>query len=224
MLVEEDTRSNSGIMVGTILAVILVLVILVCIVFYYRRRVHRLKDELAYVTYTADPRPPPDHRHFDNPVYAFQAVPLDGALNNAPGASNIKHIHNDLSCTKSNIQKAKLEYMEEEDTQSLKGACGVADGHGGKVKDFDFKPNIYQSIEDLKSYIDKKEPFYDEVKDKSDASNLSTGCCEDGKEPAGSTSADTDSDAYDHLEYNRPKTEMKPTYYRVDSTLTKKKP
>lgn len=42
------------------------------------------------------------------------------------------------------------------------------------LKDFDFKPNIYQSIEDLKCYADKKEPFYDEVKDKSDTSNAST--------------------------------------------------
>lgn len=35
--------------------------------------------------------------------------------------------------------------------------------------------------------------------------------------------ADAEADAYDHLEYNRPKTEAKPNYFRLDSTLSKKK-
>ncbi|KAL3197359.1 hypothetical protein MRX96_044932 [Rhipicephalus microplus] len=120
-----------------------------------------------------------------------------------PGAPNIKQIHNDLNCTKSNIEKAKLGYCDDDDqdSQSMKGACGGND-YESNCKDFDFKPNIYQSIEDLKSYVDKKEPFYDEVKDKGDI-NADGG--------------------YDHLEYNRPKTETKPNYFRLDSTLPKKK-
>lgn len=224
MYIEEEPKSSSGIIVGTVIAVFLVIVIIICIVFYYRRRVNRLKNELAYVTYTADPRPSPDRRHFDNPVYAFQAVQLDGALNNASGASNIKQIHNDLNCTKSNIEKAKLGYCDDDDqdSQSVKGACGVSNDYEEKLKDFDFKPNIYQSIEDLKCYGDKKEPFYDEVKDKSDASNASTARCSSSN-GSPSMNHDADSDAYDHLEYNRPKTEAKPNYYRLDSTLSKKK-
>lgn len=225
MYIEEEPKSNSGIVAGTIVAVLLVVVIVICIVFYYRRRVSHLKNELAYVTYTADVRPSPDRRHFDNPVYAFQAVQLDGALNNASGASNIKQIHNDLNCTKSNIEKAKLGYCEDDqDMQSLKGACGVSNDYeeNPTLKDFDFKPNIYQSIEDLKCYADKKEPFYDEVKDKSDTSNASTAISLTTTVPT-STMRDAEADAYDHLEYNRPKTEAKPNYFRLDSTLSKKK-
>ncbi|KAL3197360.1 hypothetical protein MRX96_044933 [Rhipicephalus microplus] len=83
MYFEEEPKSNSGIVVGTCVAVLLVVVIVICIVFYYKRRVNHLKNELAYVTYTADPRPPPGtftddccrhsptpmfiDRHFDNP-------------------------------------------------------------------------------------------------------------------------------------------------------------
>lgn len=222
MYFEEEPKSNSGIVVGTCVAVLLVVVIVICIVFYYKRRVNHLKNELAYVTYTADPRPPPDRRHFDNPVYAFQAVHLDGTLNNASGAPNIKQIHNDLNCTKSNIEKAKLGYCDDDDqdSQSMKGACGGND-YESNCKDFDFKPNIYQSIEDLKSYVDKKEPFYDEVKDKGDISNVTVPICTDTRQLAGRSSSDAD--GYDHLEYNRPKTETKPNYFRLDSTLPKKK-
>lgn len=209
MYFEEEPKSNSGIVVGTCVAVLLVVVIVICIVFYYRRRVSHLKNELAYVTYTADPRPLP-------------AVQLDGALNNASGASNIKQIHNDLNCTKSNIEKAKLGFCDDDqDSQSVKGACGGND-YESNCKDFDFKPNIYQSIEDLKAFADKKEPFYDEVKDKGDISNTTVPLCPDTRQIPGRSSG-SDVDGYDHLEYNRPKTETKPNYFRLDSTLPKKK-
>lgn len=59
-----------------------------------------------------------DRRHFDNPVYAYQGVPLNGAstsLNN----TGTKHIHNDLGM-KSNLAKAKLG-DEDSDTYTEKG-------------------------------------------------------------------------------------------------------
>lgn len=59
-----------------------------------------------------------DRRHFDNPVYAYQGVPLNGAstsLNN----TGTKHIHNDLGM-KNNLAKSKLG-DEDFDTYTEKG-------------------------------------------------------------------------------------------------------
>jgi hypothetical protein len=51
-------------------------------------------------------------------------------------------------------------------------ACGEASNvyaelEEKKLNDPNFNPNIYHSIEDLKRIVDKKEPFYDEIKRKS---------------------------------------------------------
>lgn len=201
---EDGGTSSAGVVGGVTLAIVLIIVI-VLLVLYYRRRLKRLKDELAYVTYAADPNPSPDRRHFDNPVYAYQGVPAagcSGPLNN----TGSKHIYNDLG-TKSNLAKAKIG-DDDADSYTEKGACG---GYGEEVglklkSDLDFNPNIYHSIEDIKPSLSKKEPFYDEVKDRN--CDAKAGACSDG-------------DMYDHLQYNRPTTDMKPQYHRMGDTLKK---
>lgn len=47
-----------------------------------------------------------DRRHFDNPVYAYQGVPV-GAAGTSLNNTGTKHIYNDLGI-KSNLAKAKL--------------------------------------------------------------------------------------------------------------------
>jgi hypothetical protein len=201
---EEDGATSAGVVGGVILAIIL-LIIIILVVIYYRRRLRRLKDELAYVTYTTDPNPSPDRRHFDNPVYAYPGVPA-GASGVSLNNTGTKHIYNDLGM-KSNLAKAKL---GDEDTETFieKGACGgYSEEKCLKSKaDLLYNPNIYHSIEDLKPSSSKKEPFYDEVKDRS--SN-------------GKTSGSNPTDVYDHLQYNRPTNDMKPQYHRMDDTLKK---
>lgn len=205
--IEDDGSSSAGVVAGVTLAIIL-LVAIILVVLYYKRRLKRLKDELAYVTYAADPLQSPDRRHFDNPVYAYQGVPPPGSsapLNN----TNTKHIYNDLG-TKSNLAKAKLGEEDDDDCMTEKGACGgFGDDSELKSKlDFEYNPNIYHSIEDLKPNLSKKEPFYDEVKDRNSDARMST-------------SSDGNGNVYDHLQYNRPSTEMKPQYHRMGDTLTK---
>ena len=122
----------------------------------------KLKHEL-YVTYSAS-EDGPDRTHFDNPVYS-QSIPT---------ANNVKNIHNNLNNQKSNIQKAKLAYVGED--FSGEGASGAAQTHNDyaevdeksqKLRESALNPNIYHSIEDLKQLVDKKEPFYDEIRRRS---------------------------------------------------------
>ncbi|XP_076332179.1 uncharacterized protein LOC143237141 [Tachypleus tridentatus] len=192
---EGRTETSSlGLVIGVTLVVVLVVIVLLIFV-YYRRKVKRLKSELAYVTYTADPGQMPDQHHFDNPVYA---------CNSSGGTKNnklVKQIKNDLT-TKSNIEKAKLEDKDDL-VMSEKGACGISfDNEPGKtkLKDLDYNPNIYHSIDDLKPETLKNSPFYEELKK--------------------NTSPDNDSE-YDHLQYDRPRSKQKTHYHSVNGTTSK---
>lgn len=203
---EDDSSTSAGVVGGIILAIIS-LIIIILLIIYYRRRLRRLKDELAYVTYAADPNPSPDRRHFDNPVYAYQGVPV-GAAGTSLNNTGTKHIYNDLGM-KSNLAKAKLG-DEDSETYTEKGACGGSSEEKclKSKADYLYNPNIYHSIEDFKPSSSKKEPFYDEVKDRS---------C-DGK-----ASDSSNTDVYDHLQYNRPANDIKPQYHRMEDTLKKGK-
>lgn len=205
---EDDAATSAGVVGGITLAIIS-LIIIIGVIIYYRRRLQRLKNELAYVTYAADPNPSPDRRHFDNPVYAYQGVPAAASgvsLNN----TGTKHIYNDLGM-KSNLAKAKLGDEDSEtytETYAEKGACG---GYGEEKclkskADSLYNPNIYHSIEDLKPSSSKKEPFYDEVKD---------------TRAQGKAAESSNTVEYDHLQYKRPTNDIKPQYHRMDETLKK---
>ena len=153
-IIPEESNSNGGLIVGICISIIF-LSIALALVFYYRKRLERMKHELAYVTYTTEIQP--DQRHFDNPVYC--------------STNNVKNIiQNNLSLTKNNIEKAKLGCST--DRMADFGACGESSNLYSEIdekpkRDYNYNPNIYNSIEDLKQFNDKKEPFYDELKRKS---------------------------------------------------------
>ncbi|KAG1679191.1 Protein draper [Nymphon striatum] len=140
-------------------------------------------------------------RHFDNPVYQVQGA---GCLNNA---TPIKQIKNDFgSISNKNAQRSKLgdDYLDDKDNLAERGgACGGSnefyDVPKGKEVEC-YNPNIYYDIEDLK--YDKNEHFYDEVKLK--------------------TVDDTPNETYDHLQHNRPSTDAKPHYHKMDGKLQAK--
>ncbi|GFS89595.1 hypothetical protein NPIL_315551 [Nephila pilipes] len=71
---------------------------------YYRRHLKRLKEELAYEKYAADPNQSLDRRHFDNPVYTYLGVPPPSTSLSNTGT---KHIYDDLGM-KRNLSKTKL--------------------------------------------------------------------------------------------------------------------
>ncbi|GFT02425.1 hypothetical protein NPIL_83421 [Nephila pilipes] len=101
---DDDNSSTSAGVVGGVTLAIVLLIALILVTLYYRRHLKRLKDELAYETYAADPNPSPDRRHFDNLVYAYKGVPPPSTSLNDTGT---KDIYNDLGM-KSNLNKAKL--------------------------------------------------------------------------------------------------------------------
>jgi hypothetical protein len=157
---ESESKSSSGGLIAGICVTCILLVIALFIVVYYRKRLEKLKHEMAYVSYTAEAGP--DQRHFDNPVYSSM-----------PSNNKVKNFHNNLNNTKSNIEKAKLGCSVDDNSNTELNACAEASNNvyaeleEKKLKDPNFNPNIYHSIEDLKRIVDKKEPFYDEIKRKS---------------------------------------------------------
>jgi hypothetical protein len=157
---ESESKSSSGGLIAGICVTCILLVIALFIVVYYRKRLEKLKHEMAYVSYTAEAGP--DQRHFDNPVYSSM-----------PSNNKVKNFPNNLNNTKSNIEKAKLGCSVDDNSNTELNACAEASNNvyaeleEKKLKDPNFNPNIYHSIEDLKRIVDKKEPFYDEIKRKS---------------------------------------------------------
>jgi hypothetical protein len=161
---ESKSSSNGGLIAGIVISVLL-LISALALVLYYKRRLLKLKHEL-FVTYTAGAEDAVDQRHFDNPIYS-QSV-------SAP--NNMKNIHNNLNNNRSNVVKAKLSYNTADNTCTVQtDMCGSdasniyaeVDEKTTKFKENNCNPNIYHSIEDLKRMVNKKEPFYDEVKRRS---------------------------------------------------------
>lgn len=201
--------NNAGLIVGVVSIILITIVIAVTI--YYKRRLMRLKRELAVVQYIADPAATDQH-HFDNPVYAYQSVSKsqpnlleNGNLNNGVTIKNNLSIKDDK-----NREWEKLGTFTFHDDACSLGAVG---GHydvpstlqrQARVKALEADAtnpnlNIYHSIESLK---DNRlvEHVYDEIKQRPPPP----------KDPDGE---------YDHLTYSRPVGEVKPHYYTMASQL-----
>lgn len=201
--------NNAGLIVGVISIILITMVIAITI--YYRRRLMRLKRELAVVQYIADPAATDQH-HFDNPVYAYQSVSKsqpnlleNGNLNNGVTIKNNLSLKDDK-----NREWEKLGTFTFHDDACSLGAVG---GHydvpstlqrQARVKALEADAtnpnlNIYHSIESLK---DNRlvEHVYDEIKQRPLPP----------KDPDGE---------YDHLTYSRPVGEVKPHYYTMASQL-----
>ncbi|GFU20644.1 protein draper [Nephila pilipes] len=98
--VRKMDDDNSYTSAGVVTLGVVLLIALILVTLYYRRRSKRLKDELAHEQMLI--------RHFDNPVYAYQGVPPPSTSLNNTGT---KHIYNDLGM-KSNLNKAKFWEMK----------------------------------------------------------------------------------------------------------------
>lgn len=205
----HSTASVGGITAGIIIAII-VIVALVGVVIYLLRRNHRLKQDQLYVQYMANGGISTEWNHVGNPIYSYNSTSSSGGtstLNNTNVGPGIKHIRNDIANAK-NAEKAKvLEVDEGVDSQTeASGACGPSlyAVPNAKCRDADnHNPNLYNSIDDAK--VSNKGHFYYEVPERN-----------------ADTETDIDSEAYDHLQHNRPGSEMKPHYHRVNSTLSAK--
>lgn len=206
--IEKPSDDSSSVVawmvVGIIIALLLIILAFGAIIYLHRRN-RRLKQELAYVTYTADPRGSSDQTHFDNPVYTYQSVAMNTNLNNSLANGAVKQIHNNIAvanrpgASAKNIEKAKLAELEDDPVDD--GAVGGMSSAKLNFHEEAYNPNLYSSIEDLK-VADKavSNHLYDEVKTKNADKVLDPN------------------EGYDHLEYNRPSSERKPHYHRMDST------
>ncbi|RWS16129.1 multiple epidermal growth factor-like domains protein 10 [Dinothrombium tinctorium] len=193
----EDNRSGSNVVLIAIICSLCLLILLVSVllILKYKQRLHQLKHELAYVTYIAEK--PKDR--YDNPVYDCQQEPnIKQSVASVDSIScGMKNIKNDLGSSdpwKNNIQKAKLNTAEDDNF----GACGGRSNQldENATKDPNLNHNVYHNIDDLKSYS-YKEPLYDEIKLK--------GVDEEENEN------------YDHLQYDRPRTTIRPNYDYIDN-------
>ncbi|ODM97195.1 hypothetical protein Ocin01_09486, partial [Orchesella cincta] len=74
--------SSAGKIVLAVIGLLLFVLIVICIVFYYRRRINKLKQDV-HVHYKANPGGiGSDHHHFDNPVYSYQGSSSTHEQNN----------------------------------------------------------------------------------------------------------------------------------------------
>ena len=121
----------------------------------------------------------PDKRHFDNPMYAQSTL---GITNNTKTIHN--ELNNELTTTGTvNKFKSNVEVEKSKTCGQQQDCCGaIASGSNEETanvyaevedrpqrsRDDNYNPNIYHSIEDLKSLGHKKEPFYEEVKRRCD--------------------------------------------------------
>lgn len=206
-----STNSVGGIIAGIIVAII-VIVALIGVVVYLLRRNHRLKQDQLYVQYMANGGVSSDWNHVGNPIYSYNTINSTGTstLNNTNVGPGIKQIRNDIANVK-NAEKVKaLDAGDELDNQTdASGACGTSlyAVPTAKCRDADnYNPNLYNSIDDAK--VSNKGHFYYEVPERSTSTDTET---------------DIDSEAYDHLQHNRPGSEMKPHYHRVNSSTLSSK-
>ncbi|CAG0884768.1 unnamed protein product [Darwinula stevensoni] len=218
----EIQGSSSGGLIAGIVVTLLVILVVAGLMFYYRRRLYHLKTELQQVYFHN--APPPDQRHFDNPVYEYQATSKpDVKLNNV-------RVHNNLNNPPSmkeniNLEWSKLgippgegaslddDHYNSDEDNAEKGACGGADG---EVFEYDYpkgslrakmreadrtNPNVYSSIEELKGEAKNSEHLYEDIK----------------VQKREADSGIEDGPAYDHLNHSRPSNEMLDNYQRMPS-------
>lgn len=137
-LIEDEAESKSSKTAVTVICLLAVLILAFCafIILKYKSKVHKLKNELNYVTYAVSGveggsvAQVPDR--FENPIYTYQSD------------TKIMGLNNDYC--KSNSEKSKLGF-------EAGGACGGASTSGNLTL------NVYNSIDDFKT-----EPIYDEIK------------------------------------------------------------
>lgn len=259
-----ETSSTGGAVATAVVLFLLLCIAALCIVLYYRRVVKRLKRELATVVYSPESSDYNDTNHFDNPVYEF-SPPVETP-------KNVKLLNNDLTGglfvtlpKNSNWEKQKLS-EDFDDFAEASVAGSSSDSHLQKKireadstvddylvmkKDLDYRPNIYESIDDIKSH--NKDPFYCKLNHKpnssvdvtespwaaaTSATSPDTGRSleqnadllhlrmpppdfvgERGTKAmsSGSSSGNESAPEYDHLDRNRPKTEVHPHYYKMAS-------
>lgn len=192
------TTPNEGLGYGGVVAgisIALILVsIIVLVILYYKRRVENLKTEIAHVQYIADP---PERNNFDNPVYTYQGG----------GKRDNEHLLNNTNCMIRNnlnrpsntlLERARLAQMGAASCSSTVAYNVEDELRSLKNKDADAtNPNIYHSLDKLDDHV------YDEIKQK-DMKDIEL--------------------EYDHLDYTRPVSTIKPHYQKMPSPFGSKDP
>jgi len=188
----SSPSSSIGIWVGTCLSLLLVIAFFMILLLKYKKKLHQVKEELNYVTYTAgSDRGSSVGGNMENAIYAT-VNPSDASI---PNNSVRNFVVNDLKSNNdsflstasasasvlnrsvvsttshpeknSNVERAALLKKEAALSDEVQGATGGTDAgynslSGGKP----INPNLYQTIQgkDAKG-IESKEPIYEEVRE-----------------------------------------------------------
>uniref|UniRef100_A0AAR5PB67 EGF-like domain-containing protein n=2 Tax=Dendroctonus ponderosae TaxID=77166 RepID=A0AAR5PB67_DENPD len=191
-LLKEKEPGNTGVIVAVIMVSAVFVAVVLLLIFYYKRRVTNLKTEIAHVQYIADPSGfSPDRNHFDNPVYTYQA-PIKRSnevlLNN--GNRIINNLHKPGNA---NLDRAKI---------SMAACCSTDDeeyvpkgAYGTNLEELRMLKNRDADATNPNIYH-SVDHVYDEIKQK-DIKDMEL--------------------EYDHLDYTRPVSTLKPHYQRMSS-------
>lgn len=215
---------------------IILITIVIAVIIYYKRRLLRLKRELAVVQYIADPstterpRPPEnretaklrssstklsqksDQHHFDNPVYAYQCVSKSqpNLLENG-NLNNGVTIKNNLSLKDDkNREWEKLGTFTFHDDACSLGAVG---GH------YDVPSTLQRQARVKAREADATNPnlnIYHSIESLKDNRLVEHVYDEIKQRPPPPKDPECE---YDHLTYSRPLGEVKPHYYTMASQL-----
>lgn len=96
-------ESNTGMIVGLTILLVIIVAIVAGILLHYKRRVQNLKTEIAHVKYISDEKQN-GPTNFDNPVYQMQTHPNDSTrlinkrINNVD-RSNFLYGEEDSACS-----------------------------------------------------------------------------------------------------------------------------
>lgn len=160
---------------------------------HYKRKLHEVKEELQFVTYTADRPPGLDHMMGENPLYSNSVV-VTNASSAKVAAVGAHFVINDLGASSSNkttnIEKAKglfhhpmgLSLVSSKvPSQTTEGEFEVPGAYGGCMSSPEVdpvtpvtprqisNPNIYHSGtpkavgKSIESGLDKSEPIYEDI-------------------------------------------------------------
>lgn len=185
----SSPSSSIGIWVGTCLSLLLVIAFFMLLLLKYKKKLHQVKEELNYVTYTAGSDRGSSVGNMENPIYAT-VNPSDASI---PNNSVRNFVVNDLKSNNdsflstasssasvlnrsvasishpeknSNVERAAL-LKKEAALSEAEGATGGTDaGYNSLSGVKPINPNLYQTIQgkDAKG-IESKEPIYEEVRE-----------------------------------------------------------
>jgi len=188
----SNPSSSIGIWIGTCLSLLLVIAFFMLLLLKYKKKLHQVKEELNYVTYTAgSDRGSSVGGNLENAIYAT-VNPSDASI---PNNSVRNFVVNDLKSNNesflstasssasvlnrsvstfhpeknSNVERAALLKKEAALSDQVEGATGGTPGDAGYNSLSGVKPlnpNLYQTIQgkDAKG-IESKEPIYEEVRE-----------------------------------------------------------